>query len=213
VRRISIPRDHVLTTAPVSGWTAGVDNSGNSGNNALAVEPAPAQRAELARDLVQAAYIRGDFVLSSGGRSEFYLDKYLFETRPAILRRLAVQLAERLPEGIDRLAGPELGAVALVTALSLETGIPFVIVRKEAKGYGTSRLVEGQLNQGERVLIVEDVISTGAEALKAADKVSRAGAEILGILAVVDREQGGTANITAAGYEVDALFRLSDLPV
>jgi orotate phosphoribosyltransferase len=175
---------------------------------------APAdRRSELGRDIVSAAYIRGDFILSSGGRSNYYFDKYLFETKPTILRRLASFLAELVPKGVDRLAGPELGAVALVTALSLETGIPFVIVRKGAKGYGTSRLVEGELHQDERLLIVEDVISTGGESLQAAAKVRQAGAVVSGILAVIDREQGGAENITAAGYHMNALYRLSDLPV
>lgn len=166
---------------------------------------------ELGRDLVTAAYLTGDFVLSSGARSSFYFDKYLFETKPAILRRLAASLAAMVPAGIDRLAGPELGAVALAAAVSLETGIPFVIVRKASKEYATSKVVEGELNAGERVLIVEDVITSAGEALKAAAKLEGLGAEIAGILAVLDREQTGLANIVAAGYSMDALFRLSEL--
>ena len=165
---------------------------------------------ELGRDIVAAAYLRGDFVLSSGVRSSFYFDKYLFETRPTILRRLATFLAELVPENIERLAGPELGAVALTTALSLETGLPFVIVRKGSKGYGTSQLTEGELHAGERVLIVEDVISTAAEAMKACAQVARTGADVAGVLAVLDREQGGERNITAAGYSLTTLFKLSD---
>ena len=165
---------------------------------------------ELGRDIVAAAYLRGDFVLSSGVRSSFYFDKYLFETRPTILRRLATFLAELVPDNIERLAGPELGAVALTTALSLETGLPFVIVRKGSKGYGTSQLTEGELHAGERVLVVEDVISTAAEAMKACAQVARTGADVAGVLAVLDREQGGERNITAAGYSLTTLFKLSD---
>jgi orotate phosphoribosyltransferase len=164
---------------------------------------------ELGRDIVAAAYLRGDFVLSSGVRSSFYFDKYLFETRPTILRRLATFLAELVPDNIERLAGPELGAVALTTALSLETGLPFVIVRKGSKGYGTSQLTEGELHAGERVLVVEDVISTAAEAMKACAQVARTGADVAGVLAVLDREQGGERNITAAGYSLSTLFKLS----
>ncbi|MFJ4651905.1 orotate phosphoribosyltransferase [Nocardia sp. NPDC088792] len=167
---------------------------------------------ELAQDIVSAAHLTGDFVLSSGGRSSYYFDKYLFETKPTILRRLASALAERIPASVDRLAGPELGAVALVTAVSLETGLPFVIVRKASKGYGTSRFIEGELHRGERVLIIEDIISTGSEALKAAAQVERAGGDITGILAVIDRGHGGAENISAAGYRLEALYDRSGLP-
>ena len=171
------------------------------------------RRSELAQDVVSAAHLRGEFILSSGGRSSYYFDKYLFETKPTILRRVGSMLAELVPTGIDRLAGPELGAVALVTALSLETGLPFVIVRKGSKGYGTSRIVEGELHPGERLLVVEDVISTAAEALKASRALVQVGANVRGILAVIDREQGGAENIAAAGFSLEALFRLSELPV
>lgn len=176
-------------------------------------QPEAVRREELARDIVSAAYLRGDFVLSSGARSSFYFDKYLFETKPTILRRIASLLAERVPTNVDRLAGPELGAVALATALSLETGLPFVIVRKASKEYATSNLAEGELHAGERVLIVEDVISTATQAIRAAQQVTQAGAEVAGILGVIDREQGGATNIAAAGYHFDALFCLSELNV
>ena len=169
------------------------------------------RRAELARDIVGAAYLRGDFVLSSGARSQYYFDKYLFETKPSILRRVASFLAEMVPPQADRIAGPELGAVALATALSLEIGLPFVIARKSAKEYSTSRLVEGELYPGEKVIVVEDVISTGAQAIRAANHVAQTGAQVLGILGVIDREQGGPQNIAAAGYQFRALFRRTDL--
>jgi orotate phosphoribosyltransferase len=170
-------------------------------------------RAALARDLVDVAYLRGDFVLSSGARSSVYFDKYLFETKPAILRQVATLLAERVPAGVDRLAGPALGAVALATAVSLETGLPFVIVRPAQKEHGTHRSIEGELHAGERVLVIEDVITTAAQAIRAAREVETAGGEVAGILGVLDREAGGPANIAAAGYRFDALFRLSELPV
>ncbi|MGH2381929.1 MAG: orotate phosphoribosyltransferase [Candidatus Limnocylindria bacterium] len=167
--------------------------------------------AELARDVVGAAFLRGDFVLSSGARSKYYFDKYLFETKPAILRRLGAFLAEMIPAQTDRIAGPELGAVALASAVSLETGLPFVIVKKEAKGYGTSKLVEGELYPGEKVVVVEDVVSTAAQAIRAAQQLTRAGAQVLTILAVIDREQGGAENISAAGYQFRPLFGKADM--
>src|SRR5690606_10649258 len=124
---------------------------------ANALQTPAERRDELARDVVAAAYLRGAFVLSSGQPSSYYIDKYLFATKPTVLRRLASLLAERVPD-VDRLAGPELGSVPITAALSLETGVPFVIVRKERKAYGTSAGIEGELHQGERVLLVEDVV-------------------------------------------------------
>lgn len=169
---------------------------------------------QLGRDLVEVAYLTGDFVLSSGVRSNYYLDKYQFETRPDILRRLAAFLAELLPADTDRIAGPELGAVPLATALSLETGLPFVIARRDAKAYSTGKAVEGEIHPGERISVVEDVISSGAQSISAADRITAAtGAHVLGILAVVDREQGGREAIAAAGYSLTALFTRRQLGI
>jgi orotate phosphoribosyltransferase len=171
------------------------------------------RRARLGRDLVAAAYLQGDFVLSSGKRSPYYFDKYLFETQPSLLGPLAVELAEEVPSETDRLAGPELGAVALAAAVSLRTGLPFVIVKKKSKEYGTRKDIEGALKAGERVTVVEDILTTGAASIRAANVLREAGAEVLKILAVVDREEGAAENLAAAGYQFQALFRRSDLGV
>jgi orotate phosphoribosyltransferase len=185
------------------------------GPSAIAARDVRADRerrlAELARDVVGAAYLRGDFVLSSGARSNYYFDKYLFETKPGILRRVASFLAEILPPQTDRIAGTELGAVALAAALSLETGLPFVIARKGTKAYSTAKLVEGEVYPGERVVVVEDVISTGAQAIRAADRMVEVGAQVIGILGVIDREQGGPEAVSAAGYTLTTLFSRSKL--
>jgi orotate phosphoribosyltransferase len=174
--------------------------------------PADDDRAQLAADVAKAALLRGDFVLSSGRRSAYYLDKYRFETDPALLRRIARGLARLLDGRIDRLAGPELGAVALVTALSLETDIPFVIVRRAAKDHGGSREIEGTIHPGDRVAVVEDVITTGGQALAAADRLMATGATVAAILAVVDREEGGSEAIRAAGHDFRPLLTKGDLP-
>lgn len=169
------------------------------------------RRQELARDIAAAAYLRGDFVLRSGDASDYYLDKYLFETRPTILRRLADLLGTRVPEDVVRLAGPALGAIAVTTAVSLETGLAFVIVRPStAREHGRSR-IEGELHPGERVLIIEDVVATGAGALAAAEVVRATGASVSGVLAVVDRCQGGREAVEAAGLAFDALFTIDEL--
>lgn len=166
----------------------------------------------LAARVRRAALLEGDFLLSSGKRSRFYVDKYLFSTEPGLLGELARALAVSLPEGVERLAGVELGAVPLVTALALETGLPFVIVRKEAKGHGASagRPFEGRLAEGERVVLVEDVVTTGAQALKAVGVLGGAGAEVVGVVAVLDRREGErTAGL--GGYPFGALLRMEDM--
>ncbi|HEX5465332.1 MAG TPA: orotate phosphoribosyltransferase [Candidatus Limnocylindrales bacterium] len=170
-----------------------------------------AVRRELARDIRDACLLHGDFVLSSGVRSNYYLDKYLFETRPSILRRVARYLAAYIPPECDRIAGPALGAVAIATAVSLETGLPFVIVKGEAKSYGTAHLIEGELHPGEAVVLLEDVVTSGTQALRAAGKLQALGARVLSILAVVDREQGGAEAMSAAGVHYEALFTRADL--
>src|SRR3569833_2992779 len=146
-----------------------------------------AEHAALGRGLVDAAVLRGSFVLRSGATSSYYIDKYLFTTRPEILRRLAAELAERLPAGTQRVAGPVLGAVPLASAVSLLTGLPSVIVRTEKKDYGTSKDIEGTLEAGDRVTVVEDVVTTGGAAMESVTRLREAGAEVLAVLAVVDR--------------------------
>lgn len=167
----------------------------------------------LARDLVAASYLKGDFILRSGRRSNVYFDKYLFETRPGILRRVGAELARMVPAGVDRLAAPELGAVLLGGAVSLATDLPLVLVRKETKDYGTGKAVEGTLAAGDRVCLIEDVLTTGGEAIKAAGRLRDLGAEVVVLLAVLDREEGAAEAIAAAGLEYRPLFRKSDLPL
>ncbi|MFN0073329.1 MAG: orotate phosphoribosyltransferase [Chloroflexota bacterium] len=168
-------------------------------------------RATLARALVEAAYLRGHFVLRSGKTSNYYFDKYLFETRPDLLGGVANLMAQMLPPNVDRLAGPELGAVALAAAVSLASGVPFVIVRKEQKDYGTNKAIEGILNAGERVVLLEDVLTTAGEALRSAQVLTAAGAQVVSIIGVVDREEGAAANAAAAGFALQSVFRRSEL--
>jgi orotate phosphoribosyltransferase len=168
-------------------------------------------REALGRALVSAAYLEGDFLLSSGRRSRYYFDKYLFETDPSLLRPIAEHLAAMLPSDTERLAGPELGGVALAAAVSLQSGLPFVIVRRAAKDYGGQKLVEGVLHPGERVTVLEDVLTTGRQAIEAAQSVQEAGAEVLTVLGVVDREEGAAAGFTSAGFLLRSLFTRSEL--
>jgi orotate phosphoribosyltransferase len=178
--------------------------------DASATDPAVDLEA-LGRDIAAVSLLRGDFVLSSGARSSYYLDKYLFETRPDILRRIAAAFVPHVPADTDRIAGTELGAVALATALSLATDLPFVIARKAGKGYSTEKLVEGELLAGERLVLVEDVITSGAQALRAAERLRDAGGTVTRILGVIDREEGGQAAVDAAGLTLISLFTRTSL--
>jgi orotate phosphoribosyltransferase len=168
---------------------------------------------DLAPRIRDAALLEGDFVLSSGERSNVYVDKYLFSTEPNLLRDVADALAAQIPEGVERLAGVELGAVPLVVAVALATGLPYVIVRKSAKEYGGSagQSIEGNLEQGERVALIEDVVTTGTQAVKAARNLVGEGAEIVTIVSVLDRreEYGGDLG----GFPFRALLRMEDLRV
>jgi orotate phosphoribosyltransferase len=171
-------------------------------------------RAELARGLRDAAYLEGDFVLRSGRRSKYYLDKYRFETRPDLLRALGASLAnavrEHEPEA-DRLAGPELGAVALAAAASLETGLPFLIVRKEAKDYGTANRLEGISEVGECVCLIEDVVTSGGAAIDAVLALRQAGLRVSNAICIVDREEGGVDELARHAVRLWPLFRASEL--
>src|SRR6266571_388748 len=166
----------------------------------------------LGRDIVAAAVLRGSFRLRSGAQSSYYIDKYLFTTQPDLLRRIAAELAARLPSGVQRVAGPVLGAIPLVTALSLATQLPMLIVRVEQpKEYGTSKQIEGVFLAGEKVVVVEDVVTTGGAALGTIETLRQAGLEVLAALGVVDREQGGAAAFAGAGVPYQALFTKTEL--
>ncbi len=170
--------------------------------------------AELARRIREHAYLEGDFLLRSGTRSRYYLDKYRFETRPDLLAALGERLAgwirEAAPEAV-RIAGPELGAIALAAAASLSSGLPFLIVRKEAKRYGTTRQIEGAFAAGEEVCLVEDVVTSGGAAAEAVDVLRAAGLECRAAVCVVDREEGGEDALARRGVRLHALFRARDV--
>lgn len=170
-------------------------------------------QADLAARVREAALLEGDFVLSSGKRSAFYVDKYLFSTEPGLLRDIAAALAGTLPPGVDRLAGVELGAVPLVVATALQTGLPYVIVRKAAKEYGGSAgsAVEGVVGRGERVVLLEDVVSTGTQAVKAARELAALGVEVAGVVAVLDRREEPGGDLEEFTFQ--SLLKMDELRV
>jgi orotate phosphoribosyltransferase len=169
---------------------------------------------ELRDAIREHALLHGDFVLRSGRRSSWYLDKYRFETRPELLRELGVRLvdlARSVEPGLVRLAGPELGAVALSAAASLAGDVPFLIVRREAKGYGTDNRIEGAWAEGELVCLVEDVVTSGGAALEAVRALRAAGLRVANAVCVLDREEGGVDELARHAVRLHALFRGGDL--
>ena len=169
---------------------------------------------ELRAALREHAYLEGDFLLRSGRRSSYYLDKYRFETRPDLLRaiaqRIAAVVAEHEPDAA-LLAGPELGAVALAAATSLESGLPFLIVRGEAKGYGTANRLEGAYAEGQTVCLVEDVVTSGGAACEAVDALREAGLICRTAICVVDREEGGVDALARHAVRLRPVFRISEI--
>ncbi len=168
-------------------------------------------RRELARRIAQSAVLHGTFTLRSGRSSSYYIDKYLFLVEPEILSELGALIANALPESTTRLAGAELGGIPLVTAASLASGLPAVYVRNAKKGYGTSKQIEGRLDPGDKVVVVEDVVTTGGQAIEAASLLREAGAEVLKIIATVDRLEGAAETFAGAGFAFEALFTTKDL--
>lgn len=170
-------------------------------------------RDEVAREIASVALLRGTFTLRSGKTSNYYLDKYLFSTQPKVLAELGRMFAARLPKGTVRLAGAELGGIPLVSSAAMASGLPCVFVRNQKKDYGTAKQLEGKLEKGDTIVIVEDVATTGGQALEAAKVLRDAGADVTTIIATIDRLEGARENITKEGIAFDALFTVKDLGV
>lgn len=176
-------------------------------------------RIALARQIADVALLRGEFTLRSGRTSRYYLDKYLFSTRPELLGPIGDMLAERVGAieadagRVDRLAGAELGGIPLVTVASLRTGRPCLFLRNQKKDYGTAKLMEGVLEAGERVVFVEDVATSGGQALESIGVLREAGAEVVAAICTIDRQEGAREAIEGAGVRFEALFTKTDLGV
>ncbi len=177
------------------------------------------EKEALGRLLLDTAYLEGDFVLRSGRRSKYYLDKYLFETEPRLLRwivhEMAMMIREQLAGGTEyvRLAAPELGGVVLGAGLSLELGLPLVLVRKAAKDYGTTKRLEGRFEPGEKIALVEDIVTSGGAAISAAEALRGAGLVVDDLYCVVDREEGGAEAAGSAGLVLRPLFTSTELGI
>ena len=170
-------------------------------------------RDELIKRIKETAYLEGDFTLRSGKKSKYYLDKYLFETCPDILKALGEEFARYVTDDVSLIAGAELGGVALAASTAMATGKNWVIIRNSKKGYGTGKMIEGVINQGDVVLLVEDIATTGGQVLEAAKIITQAGASVKEIICVIDRKQGAEQNITDAGYKFESILTKDDLGI
>jgi orotate phosphoribosyltransferase len=168
-------------------------------------------RRGLAAAMYRTSHLVGTFQLRSGRTASEYFDKYRFESDPALLREIAQQAAALVPSDIEVLAGLELGGVPVATALGMVTGLPVAFVRKTAKPYGTQQLAEGADLAGRRVLVVEDVVTSGGQVLLSAAGMRARGAIIRHALCIVDREEGGAENLSGNGLTLTALFTADEL--
>ncbi len=171
------------------------------------------KKVELARRVKETAYLEGEFTLRSGRKSNYYLDKYLFETEPDVLKMLGDAFADFVQSTTTRIAGAELGGVALAAAASLAANKPFVIMRNAKKDYGTSKLYEGRIEKGDSILLVEDIATTGGQVLEAAKAIKELGATVEQIVCVIDRQEGARENIESAGFVFESLLTKQDLGI
>jgi len=165
----------------------------------------------LARQVRDVSRLTGEFVLRSGRTATEYFDKYQFESDPVLLDKLAEQMAVLIPEGTEVLAGLEMGGIAVVTALGRHANLPCAFVRKQAKQYGTARLAEGAEVAGRRVLVVEDVVTSGGQVVISTNDLRKLGAHVDHALCVIDRQEGGAQALAAEGIMLRALLTRADL--
>ena len=169
-------------------------------------------RPSLAQAIRRVAYLTGNFRLRSGQTSSFYWDKYRFESDPELLAAIATELERLLPEApFDKLAGLELGGVPLATALALRTGKTCLFVRKLAKEYGTMNIVEGGYRPGDRIVVVEDVITTAGQVVASVGQMRELGLKIDHVLCVIDRQQGGREKLHGVGCTLHSVFTMDEL--
>ncbi len=160
------------------------------------------------------AILYGDFTLSSGKKSKYYIDIKKASTDPKILEEVADEMAHIIENDdidVDRIAGVVLGSVPLAVALSLRTGIPFIMIRKEPKDHGTGKLIEGSLDKGMKVLVIEDVVTSAGSAAYAIEVLRKTGADVEHVLSVVDREEGGRERLESMSTKLHALVTASDV--
>ena len=170
-------------------------------------------KTELANRIAETSVLYGEFTLRSGRTSNWYIDKYMFTTKPDILFSLGELFAETIPQTTTLLAGAELGGIPLVTTASIASNLPCIFIRNQKKEYGTANQLEGVLTNKDRVVIVEDIATTGGQVLEAAKTIQEFGATVEGIISVIDRCEGARENIESSGFVFKSLFTTEDLGI
>lgn len=168
-------------------------------------------RNKLAREIFNVAYLTGKFKLRSGVTSLEYFDKYQFESRPKLLKAIATAMLNLIPSNVEILAGLELGAVPIAAALSLETGLPAIYVRKKAKQYGTAKFAEGLDFAGKKVLVIEDVVTSGGQIILSTNDLRGGGAQIDSAICVIDRQAGGAEKLASQNVALTPLFTMEQI--
>jgi len=168
---------------------------------------------ELCKEIYNVAHITGEFKLRSGVTSHEYFDKYQFESRPNLLKEIGNKISETIIPGLqfDMLAPLEMGGIPIATAISLLTGIDMVLVRKEAKEYGTCKLAEGSDIKGKKLLIIEDVVTSGGQIIISAGELRARGAIVEEAICVINREAGGEEKLKDVGIKLHSLFTMTEL--
>jgi orotate phosphoribosyltransferase len=183
----------------------------NTTENGQSSATLDAARHSLARRIYESSHLTGEFTLRSGQVSNEYFDKYRFESDPLLLREIASGMVEMLPDGVQALAGLELGGVPLASVASQVCGLPTLFVRKQAKTYGTCKLAEGGDFEGRRLAVFEDVVTSGGQVIESCGQLRELGAEIVVVLCVIDREAGGAQRMAQEGLALRSLFTMSQL--
>lgn len=166
---------------------------------------------KLAEEVHRTCHLNGDFLLRSGQRSHEYFDKYRLESKPELLFQIATHMASMIPQNTQALAGLEMGGIPVATALSLITGLPVCFVRKEAKTYGTCQFAEGLDIESKKLCIIEDVITSGGQAILSANDLRKSGAVIESVLCIINRgEQNAIEKLEKNNLKLHSLFKKSD---
>jgi orotate phosphoribosyltransferase len=165
----------------------------------------------LARDIDVRCRLTGEFILRSGQVATEYFDKYLFETDPDLLARVAAAMVPLLPQDTELLGGLEMGGIPIVTVLSAQSRLPVLFVRKQAKTYGTCKLAEGPDVDGRRVTLIEDVITTGGAVRDATRALREAGAVVETVVCAIDRSPGADNPLADLGLAIRSVLTKADL--
>ena len=192
-------------------------NINQTSSSALATANTDSLRQTLLNLIVQHAYVEGDFVLSSGAKSNYYINCKQVTLRAEGALAMGRLLFKLLPEATDAVAGLTLGADPMVSAVSLVSAwenkpIPALIIRKKPKGHGTKAYIEGpSLTEKAKIVVLEDVVTTGGSALTAVERLEAAGYQVTQILSLVDRQQGGAELYKSKGIKFQALFSIQEI--